>query len=41
MLMDLEPKEELTGAAVYTRSVRIEGSAAAIRNARRCWRFVR
>jgi topoisomerase IV subunit A len=25
MLMDLEPKEELAGAAAYTRSVRITG----------------
>lgn len=41
MLMDLEPKEELTGAAAYTRSVRITGSAAATRNARRRGRSIR
>jgi topoisomerase-4 subunit A len=38
MLIDLEDKDQLAGAAAYTRSIRIEGMAGAASCAKKRWK---
>jgi hypothetical protein len=39
MLIDLEPKDSLAGAAAYSRSVRIDGIGRGVRRGRKSWKF--